>query len=64
MSYLINYYSGVQINIMDSPIKGNIRYRRENQIIWIKIPALKDYEYNIFGPRILNYFIKWISYAI
>ena len=44
LSYLINYYSGAQINIMDSPIKGNIRYRRENQIIWIKISALKDYE--------------------
>ena len=51
LSYLINYYSGSQIGIMDSKIKENLRYRRENKIIWIKIPSLKDYEYNIFWTK-------------
>ena len=58
LSYLINYYSGLQINIMDSAIKGNLRYRRENKIIWIKIPALKDYEYNIFWTKNSELFYK------
>ena len=58
LSYLINYYSGSQINIMDSEIKANLRYRRENNIIWIKIPALKDYEYNIFWTQNQELFYK------
>ena len=58
LSYLINYYSGSQISIMDSEIKANLRYRRENNLIWVKIPALKDYEYNIFWTQNQELFYK------
>ena len=36
---------------MDSKIKENLRYRRENKIIWIKIPSLHNYEYNVFWTK-------------
>jgi len=51
LTYLINYYSGTQINIMGSEIKASLRYRRENRMIWIKIPSLENYEYNIFWTK-------------
>ena len=58
LSYLINYYSGSQISIMDSEIKANLRYRRDNKMIWVKIPVLKDYEYNIFWTQNNDLFYK------
>ena len=51
LSYLINYYSGSQANIIDSQIKRKLTYRRENKIIWVRIPVLKNYEYNIFWTK-------------
>ena len=61
LSYLINYYSGSQLNIIDSQIKTKMGYRRENRIIWIRIPALKNYEYNIFWTRNSESFYKMDS---
>ena len=58
LSYLINYYSGTQINIMGSEIKASLRYRRENRMIWIKIPSLENYEYNIFWTKNQEQFYK------
>ena len=58
LSYLINYYSGSQLNILDSEISKNLRYRRENKIIYVKIPYLKDYEYNIFWTKKSELFHK------
>ena len=58
LSYLINYYSGSQISIMDSGIKDNLRYRREEDLVWIKIPSIKNYEYNIFWTKNTDYFNK------
>ena len=58
LSYLIYYYSGSQINIIDSELLNDLRYRRDNKIIWIKIPFLKDYEYNIFWTKNSEMFYK------
>lgn len=58
LSYLINYYSGSQLNILDSEITKNLRYRRENKMIYVKIPYLKDYEYNIFWTKKSELFHK------
>lgn len=58
LKYLINYYSGSQMPIIDSEIKGNLRYRREKKLIWVKIPALNNYEYNIFWTKYSESFYK------
>ena len=58
LSYLIYYYSGSHINIIDSELLNDLRYRRDNKIIWIKIPFLKDYEYNIFWTKNSEMFYK------
>ena len=58
LSYLIYYYSGSQISIIDSELLKNLKYRRDNKIIWVKIPYLKDYEYNIFWTKNAELFYK------
>lgn len=58
LKYLINYYSGSQMPIIDSEIKASLRYRRDKSLIWIKIPTLKNYEYNIFWTKNAELFYK------
>jgi hypothetical protein len=58
LKYLINYYSGSQMPIINSEIKASLRYRRDKDLIWIKIPTLKNYEYNIFWTKNSELFYK------